>query len=356
MLRTLFHPLSLTAYTALLFSFMIAAFPGHSLEAALKGISIWWTVLFPALFPFFVISEMMLGTGIVHFLGKLLDPLMRPLFKVPGIGGFVFAMGYISGYPVGARLTAQLYEKGLINRIEGERLVSFTTSSDPIFLIGAVSVGFFQNAAIAPILAVAHYGGGFLVGLAMRFYGNKEEKALIRTVVQPRVFGSRLKEALHAMYMAKKEDRRTLGKLMQDSVQSALRLMIVVGGLVVFFSVIMELLTQTGLIEQLAVQLTALFQALGLPGMLSTAVLHGLFEVTLGAQSAGEASSSASYLMHQAAIAAGILSWGGLSVHAQIASLLGKTSMRYLPLLVARLIHAIFAMLLVYILWGLLGV
>lgn len=85
-------------------------------------------------------------------------------------------MGYVSGYPVGAKLTAKLREQKLISRIEGERLVAFTTSSDPIFLLGAVSVGFFRDASLGLILALAHYGSGLMVGLLMSFHGRKEQK------------------------------------------------------------------------------------------------------------------------------------------------------------------------------------
>src|SRR5262245_3465000 len=105
MLRTLTRPASLTGLCALLIILLMAMFPAQTLESSLRGLSIWWQVLFPALFPFFVISELLLGFGIVHFFGKLLDPLMRPLFRLPGIGSFVVTMGYVSGYPVGARLT-----------------------------------------------------------------------------------------------------------------------------------------------------------------------------------------------------------------------------------------------------------
>ena len=79
---------------------MLMIFPAHVLNAALQGVGIWWDVVFPALFPFFIIAELLLSFGIVHFFGTLLDPLMRPLFRVPGIGGFVMAMGFASGYPV----------------------------------------------------------------------------------------------------------------------------------------------------------------------------------------------------------------------------------------------------------------
>lgn len=360
MLRTFFHPLSVTALVAFSIAVLMAIYPTETLHSSLRGLSIWWQVLFPALFPFFVISELLLGFGIVHFFGKLLDPLMRPLFRLPGIGGFVVTMGYISGYPVGARLTAQLWAQRLVTRAEGERLVAFTTTSDPIFLIGAVSVGFFQNVAVAPILAAAHYGGGLLIGLLMRYHDRGNEKTLnkasidsgkktVSATVQGRISRSRISVALRAMHEARLLDGRGMGRLLQDSVQSALRLMIVVGGLVVFFSVVMEMLTHAGLVEALAEALRLLFMGIGLPAPLADAGIYGLFEVTLGSRAAGTVGTG---LMHQVAIAAWVLSWGGLSVHAQIASLLSRTDLRYKPFIIARFVHGLIAMGLVYSLWG----
>lgn len=360
MLRVFIHPLSITALVALFIIMLMTIFPTETLQSSLRGLSIWWEVLFPALFPFFVISELLLGFGIVHFFGKLLDPLMRPLFRLPGIGGFVVTMGYISGYPVGARLTSQLWAQRLITRAEGERLVAFTTTSDPIFLIGAVSVGFFQNVAVAPILGAAHYGGGLLIGLLMRFHDRNEKlgvassgdsinRALFPDRNSRRLSQSRMTIALKAMHEARLLDGRGMGRLLQDSVESALKLMIVVGGLVVFFSVVMEMLTHAGILEALAEMLRLLFGWCGLPASLADSVIFGLFEVTLGAREAGTAGTG---LMHQVAIAAWVLSWGGLSVHAQIASLLSRTNLRYKPLLLARLLHGFIAMGLVYALWG----
>ncbi|WP_373288840.1 sporulation integral membrane protein YlbJ [Paenibacillus nasutitermitis] len=354
MVRYLIRPAVIPAWSAMLFVLLLAAFPAASLEASIRGLSIWWQVLFPALFPFFVISELLLGFGIVHFFGRLLDPLMRPLFRLPGIGGFVVTMGYASGYPVGAKLTAQLWEQGLVNRAEGERLVAFTTTSDPIFLIGAVSIGFFHNPALAPVLAAAHYGGGLLIGFMMRFHDRQDEPtAAAKTNPTAGRRKSRLAEAVRAMHEARLLDGRAIGKLLQDAVQAALRLMIVVGGLVVVFSVIMELLTKGGVIGAIAHMLNGVMGLFGLPFSLSEAVVTGLFEVTLGAKASGTAAGAA--LVHQAAVAAFILSWGGLSVHAQAASLLSRTNLRYTPFLIARLVHGCIAMALVYLLWNSLG-
>lgn len=334
--------------------------PVSSLDAAVRGLAVWWDVLFPSLFPFFVISELLLGFGVVHLFGALLDPLMRPLFNIPGSGGFVAAMGYVSGYPVGAKLTAKLREQQLISPVEGERLVAFTTSSDPIFLLGAVSVGFFHDASLGLVLALSHYGGGLIVGLLMAFHGRRDKPA-----AAPALSGGnaelplaadgqgqgRLSLALNSMAEARRRDGRSFGELLKSAVQSSLQLIIVVGGLVVFFNVLMELLTRAGIMSALFSLIGSLLSLAEFPPQLSAALASGFFEVTIGARSAGEAVSAVP-LQFKAATAAFILSWGGLSVHAQVASILNGTGLRYLPFMAARLVHAFLSAVLLLLLWN----
>lgn len=344
-----FIALGLAAVTLLLL-----IFPQQAWTAALRGVSIWWDVLFPALLPFFIISELMLGFGIVHFFGTLLDPLMRPLFRVPGIGGFAMALGFASGYPVGARLTSQLWEQRLVTRVEGERLVAFITTSDPIFLIGAVSVGFFHDASLAVVLGFAHYGTAMLIGLAMRFYGRNEPETPVEfdaiRAVSAESRNPIWLRAFDAMHRARLQDGRPIGTLLQHAVGSALQMNFVVGGLVVFFSVVLEVLTSGGVMSLLHAGIGTALQLFGLPGTLSQAVVNGLFEVTLGAKASAGAGSELA-LMSKTAIAAFVLSWAGLSVHAQIVSLLSRTTLRYAPFLAARFAHGVLAALAVTLLW-----
>ena len=327
---------------------LMVVYPLSVWESGVRGLSIWWEVLFPSLFPFFVISELLLGLGIVHFMGTLLHPFMRPVFRIPGTGGFVAAISYASGYPVGAKLTAKLWEQKQITREEGERLVAFTTTSDPIFLIGAVSVGFFHMPALAGILAIAHYGSGLIVGLLMRFHGPKDPLET-NTEALPEE-GNRLKHAFHAMHQARESDGRSLGQLVQQAIRSSLQLMTVVGGLVVFFSVILELFTEAGFMNGMYHWLEQVLLFLGLPTELSQSLVGGLFEVTLGARYAGTLEGVP--LIYKVAAAASILSWGGLSVHAQVVSILNSTPLRYLPFMFARAVHAILAAGIVFLSWN----
>ncbi|WP_223067598.1 sporulation integral membrane protein YlbJ [Paenibacillus caui] len=347
-------PIILLGLAAL--SLLALAFPQSSLDAAVRGLTIWWDVLFPSLFPFFVISEVLLGFGIVHFLGKLLDPLMKPVFRIPGSGGFVAAMGFAAGYPVSARLTAKLREQNLVSREEGERLVSFTTSSDPIFLIGAVSVGFFHNSKLAGVLALAHYGGSIIIGLLMRFHGRPVTGQPNGNTAKadPISEGSRLKAAVLAMHQARIADGRELGELLRQAISSSIKLMTIVGGLVVFFSVFLEVLSASGLMTSLYEGLRFILPVIGLPSALSEPFVSGLFEVTLGAKNAAAAASGIP-LSYKAAAAAFILSWGGLSVHAQVASILNASDLRYMPFMIARFIHAVISAALLLMIWPFFG-
>ncbi|MCK9905674.1 hypothetical protein MXD63_37505, partial [Frankia sp. Cpl3] len=89
---------------------------------------------------------------------------------------------------------------------------------------------------------------------------------------------------------------------------------------------------------------------LGFHPAFSKAVIAGLFEVTLGAQAASDVPASVS-LLWKTAVATAIVSWGGLSVHAQVASILSSTDIRFAPFLFARMLHACLAVILTFLLW-----
>ena len=351
LLRSIVPPAALSVAVLVL----VLAFPRESLEAGLTGVAIWWDVLFPSLFPFFVVSELMLGFGIVHFFGTLLDPLMRPLFRLPGPGGFVMAMGFASGYPVGARLTSRLWDARLVDRGESERLIAFTTTADPIFLIGAVAVGFFHDVTLAPLLAGAHYGGAVLLGLLLRLQSRAAPPPAggdARNGNAPN--RSLLLRAFDAMHAARLEDGRPFGALLLDGIQSGLRLVVVVGGLVVFFSVVIEVATLARVVTALQSGVAFALGLLAIPAPLAAAVVNGLFEVTLGAKSAGQAMSSVS-LQAQVAVASFGLSWAGLSVHAQIMSIVSHMPVRYARYAAAKAVQGLLSGAIAYFAWPLLA-
>lgn len=116
----------------------LIAFSKDNLTASKEGLSLWVTSVVPALLPFFIACELLSHTNIIDFLGVKLNKIMKPLFNVPGEGAFPLIMGIISGYPVGAKIVTNFRKNGVCTKEEGERLLTFTNNSGPLFIIGTV--------------------------------------------------------------------------------------------------------------------------------------------------------------------------------------------------------------------------
>ncbi|NPC92456.1 sporulation integral membrane protein YlbJ [Bacillus sp. WMMC1349] len=330
----------------LLFTAAIITHPQASFDASKNGLAMWWEVVFPSLLPFFILSELLIGFGIVTFVGLLLEPFMRPVFRVPGVGGFVLAMGMASGFPSGAKLTSRLRQERQISRVEAERLASFTNSSNPLFIFGAVAVGFFHNPALGIVLAAAHYLGNVAVGVTMRSYGKKEEVDPDRNKRTRRI--PSIKEALKALHQARLEEKRPLGKLLSDAVISSVQTLLMVGGFIILFSVFNNILSVVHITDILSQGMRMMLSVLHFPIHLDKPLLSGVFEITLGSQLVSAANAP---LLAKAIIVSFILGFSGFCVQAQVAGILAETDIRFKPFFIARFLQGIYAALFVPILW-----
>ncbi|MFD1018061.1 sporulation integral membrane protein YlbJ [Thalassobacillus hwangdonensis] len=329
---------------AILFAAGLIRFPDQALSASIRGLNMWWEIVFPSLLPFFIISEMMIGFGVVTFIGVLFEPVMRPLFNVPGSGSFVWAMGMASGYPAGAKITARLREEGELTKLEAERLVSFTNASNPLFIFAAIAVGFFQDIALGMLLAASHYIGNTLVGLVMRFHGLREER-LFRNERRP---SFSLTRAFKELHQTRIKDNRPFGKLFGDAVLSSIQTLLMIGGFIIIFSVLNKLLFVSNLTGYVAGVFRLVLEAIQLPAVLSIPIFSGLMEITMGSQMISQTGVS---ILFAAMAVSFILGFNGLSVQAQVASILSETDVRFFPYFVGRLLHGLFASILCVVLY-----
>ncbi|MGE5576002.1 MAG: sporulation integral membrane protein YlbJ [Syntrophothermus sp.] len=326
----------LVALAGTILTVSIVVYPQEAFSASTHGLRLWWEIVFPALLPFFIATEILMGLGVVHFTGVLLEPLMQPIFRVPGVGGFAVAMGLASGYPIGAKITASLRRDNLCSRLEAERLVSFSNMADPAFMLGAVAVGMFSNLKLGAAIAQAHYLSSILLGLLMRFYGG-HEKVLSPT---PASHENILDKALRDLYRARVADGRSIGQLMGDSVREAVNTLLMIGGFIITFSVLIRIMTVTGLAGLFGRPAASILGLFGFSHAAIAPVFSGIFEITLGTDLASQAAVP---LVQKAMLASAIIAWSGLSVHAQVASMISDTDIRFWPYFLARLIHAMLA-------------
>ena len=136
--------------------------PALSLEYASTGLNLWLTKMVPTLLPFMILSGIMIRMELTENFVTLLHPLLHKLYGTSKNGSYTVIMGFLCGFPMGARIVGELYESGRLSREESSKLLSFCNNIGPIYFLSYV----------VPVLAIEKPLVPFLLmyGIPM-FYG-----------------------------------------------------------------------------------------------------------------------------------------------------------------------------------------
>ncbi|MBX6351336.1 MAG: sporulation integral membrane protein YlbJ [Clostridia bacterium] len=323
----------------------MVAYPDVAFRSAVRGLEVWWDVVFPALLPFFIGGQILMGLGVVAFMGVLLEPLMRPLFGVPGEGAFVVAMGLNSGYPLGAALTADLRRRGGITATEATRLACFSNTSDPLFMSGAVAVGMLREPRLAGVIMTAHYLGAIAVGLLLKFLYRPGRDETPRPVRQP---GGMLTRALRALVRERRADGRPFGEVLGDAVRRSVDTLLLIGGFIILFATLTGMLRATGATARAEALAGPLLAAIGVDPRLFDGLLAGFFEISIGTQAAAQAPAP---LLDRTIVCSAVIAWSGASVVAQVAAVTRGTGVNIWVYTLARAVHGVFSAVFTWLLW-----
>ncbi len=314
--------------------------PRETVIAASLGMQLWYSTVFPALFPFFIVAELLVALHFVNILGTWLEPLMRPVFRLPGCSSLVLVMGFTSGFPVGAILTRKLYDKKMLTADEAERLVSFTNNSSPLFIVGAIGVGMLGSPAAGYLLAISHYLSNFILGWLWRFKSQPEPLYSSYQFQQGNPTPADINKS--------STNISSMGKILGDAIKNALNNIFAVGGFIIIFSVLTRMLSFWGFIDLMATGLVKILAILNLSYPLAYGLSMGFFEITLGAKTA---IANDPVTLPTLLAVSSILGFSGLSIIAQIMSIVAGTPVRLSFYLLARSLQVMLSMLITAILY-----
>ncbi|WP_227395624.1 nucleoside recognition domain-containing protein [Jeotgalibacillus aurantiacus] len=306
------HILSALFFFFLLF---ILLHPDITLKASAEGMKLWAEVVFPALFPFFVLSALITHIHWTDYVSNLFTFFMKPVFNVSKKGSIVLLIGVFSGFPVGAKMTAELYHNNLISLSDANKLLCFTNGASPMFLIGAVAGGFLHSPAAGITIFLCHLTGNLLIGVAA---------------------GRLIKGESLSSPESRQSLKMPLIPEFQKAVSQSVQQLIIIGGLIIFFSVAASILEHSFFFHTINSVLTWIKPDSHYSEEIVSAFITGLIEMSNGADLLSELHLS---FDDRVLLILAIVSFGGLCVHFQVMSFILHTPISYKVYLLSRIVH-----------------
>ena len=292
--------------------------PEVYITSCLNGIMVWATVVLPALLPFMFFTKTLTELGVADILASKFK-LFPKIFKVPSLAIYVFILSILSGYPVGAKIVADLYESGAINKEEAYKITTFTSNSGPMFILGSVGIGMLTSKKLGIIILISHILGALINGL---IYRNHKENS---TEINKKII---------------EKNNLSIGDLMWNTVHSVL----IIGGFIALFFVIIEIINNLNTFSPISNLFSKIFNC---DANIFTAIFNGIFEITRGCLDISKLGLSE---LVSGTLCTFIISFGGLATAMQALVFLKKFDMRFSFFIKQKITHAIFASVISFIL------
>ena len=297
-------------FVTALFAAMLI-FPQAVFSGAEEGLLLWFQIIFPTLFPFLVVTSLLLSSGGLNLITRLFGGLFRRIFRVTQNGAFAVLAGFLCGYPMGAKVTADLLRAEKISDREARYLISFCNNTSPVFIINFIVWKTFGDERLMLPTLLILIGSPVLMSFIFRRIYLKGRHPF----PEP---SAALKEKKTRF------DFSVLDSCMMNSFEAIVK----VGGYIILFSVLLSLL------EELSGQHSILMAAA--PAL---EVTNGILLLSSSVSDPG---------LRYAAVL-GLTSFGGLCSAAQTQCMLEGTGLSVIPYIIQKLTTAAAASLLSFI-------
>ncbi len=283
-----------------------------SMEYIRKGMAVCAYTVIPSVFPFMVLSEILLACTTDSTKCSYLEAPCRKLLSLPPKGLLLIALGLLCGFPIGARCAVEAYESGQLTKEEAERAVAVSSNPSPAFLLGAVGISMRGNRSFGWMLFACLGVLSLLFAFLLARRSNPKEAFVLCS--SPRI--------------APKSGWRLFG----DAIKKAAQGMLTVCAYILFFTAV------TGCAEVVATRF-------GLPQEW-IALIAAFLELSGGSAAARRLSSP----WLSAAVTALAAGWSGCCVHGQIFSVCEESKLSLKPYLLVKAAQGILCALLMLLL------
>lgn len=255
-------------------------------------------ILFPSIFPFFLIGDLLIEYNFVHTLNKLLSKITEKIFHVTSASSFVILMSMVSGFPSGAKYIKNLYDKNMLTINQANYLITFTHFANPLFVL-TVTESIFNNFNISIYILISMYLSNIFIGI----------------ITRPKIIDETTKMELNKV--------PNFSKALSSSIRSSIDLLIIILGNTCFFFLVTRLLSTY-------INFNPFIEIL----------INGFFDITKGIQSISTLSST---ILFKGILVLTFICFGGINIHMQVKNIIADTKISYKNFLLGRICQIAFS-------------
>ena len=283
----------------------IIIYPERYISCCLQGFVMWAECVLPSLFPFMVITLIMIKSG---FAEKASLPLKKitGLFNLPPASAVCFIISICSGYPAGSKCVLEFYEKGALSANDCKKLSYLCSTSGPLFIIGSIGVRMLGDKSAGWKILLAHFLSVLIIALIISLFSKKGEKQEL-----------------------KREPVKS--NLLYDSFYGAVISVAVAGGFIAFFSVTAQIFSDFNFLI-----VFEKFFCLFTDENSAKAVSLGLIEATIGCRTLSASSGNLTL-----PFAGFLITFGGVSIILQQLAYLSKAGVKPLSFVGVKFVQGI---------------
>lgn len=303
----------------------IVIFPSECIAAAKDGLNDWLDIIVPSLLPFMIGSNILLRTGILKPLADFCTPFTSKLFGASGNLLYIFISSALSGYPMGAKLSGDLYRSGAITHNDAVRIVNATSISGPLFISGAVATSILKNPAVAEFIYFPHIISALIAAMLFHIF----------------VYPKSMRDAPGFRTVKQEKTDIRVGKVLNDSIMNSLSTIGMIGGFIILFSVFTTIMEELNIFSFLGFILSPIFNLLHLDLNLLHPLLTGVLEMSNGCIALGNIPG---LLTQKILVATFVITFSGLSILFQtysVMSLAGIKNRYFIPVKITQSIIAV---------------
>jgi len=275
-------------------------------ETIAFSLNIWIKNLVPSLFPFFIISDILIEYNIIFYIPKKIKNFFKKIFKVNDASIVIFFLSMLSGFPSNARNTKTLYDKKMITKEEASHILMFTHFSNPLFILSTLAIFFLHNKKLGIIILLSHYLSNIIIGIILRPKNNFKDLS----------------------YQDIKKRESSFGLIFTKAIKNSIDSLLLILGTLTSFLIISTIILNL-------ISLNSYF----------TVVIKSILEITMGLL---ELSLLDISNLAKVMFSSSILSFGGLSIFMQVLSQISDTDISIKPYILGRFYQMIISFILSY--------